>query len=561
DFYFASGYYEAEAGLYILGPRTYDPSLGRFLQKDPLAGSLLDLVSQNEYVYANNDPVNKIDPTGHRAEIASVGQSAKAIAASARAAARQMGVVVTEKKKEIADLEADPLSSPDDLLAARGALAAALESKEAMLELAKNNEEDVARREAREIEEALADAAWQASLQSVAAPVLEATTTPEIVPSVEIAPLEVPVESPQPPIVEDPGPVSFLRDASGFVSESLYKLVPKVEAKKKKAKKPKPPPPPKKVVKKEAPKKLSKAELRKLEKQEKEEKALKDLKSTSKVQASSAAVVVTQKKGSTPAPSTAAVSQGIKQQMSTLSVAPSVATTKTSSATKLVSAPSAVKVSQISVSLVASINAQAEKLAKDIAAVRAKQAAENARAVALAAQLVANGKAKVTPVVNSSLVKNAQYGLAACSFEPTIVGGTCGLVDGVLYLLQGNSTSAGLSFGGALPLGAGFAYDTSKAARVAEDVSKVGKTTMTQWGWSGTAVWKNFVTTIGKGGTIENLAGKVPTKSEAVTLIGEAKGKIDRIEGPHAIPNPHVYNHINYTTESGLKGTIRIQDL
>ncbi|MDP2816559.1 MAG: RHS repeat-associated core domain-containing protein, partial [Rectinemataceae bacterium] len=159
DFYFASGYYEAEAGLYILGPRTYDPSLGRFLQKDPLAGSLLDLVSQNEYVYANNDPVNKIDPTGHRAEIASVGQSAKAIAASARAAARQMSVVITEKKKEIADLEADPLSSPVDLLAAQGALKAALESKEAMLELARNNEDDVARREAREIEEVLADAA------------------------------------------------------------------------------------------------------------------------------------------------------------------------------------------------------------------------------------------------------------------------------------------------------------------------------------------------------------------------------------------------------------------
>jgi RHS repeat-associated protein len=296
DFYFASGYYEAEAGLYILGPRTYDPSLGRFLQKDPLAGSLLDLVSQNEYVYANNDPVNKIDPTGHRAEVASVGQSAKAIAASARAAARQMSAVITEKKKEIADLEADPLSSQDDVLAARGALAAALEAKEAMLELAKNNEEDVARREAREIEEAFLDAAWQASLQSVVAPVLEATTTPEVVPSVEIVPIEVPVESPQLPIVEDPGPISFLRDVSGFVSESLYKLVPKAEAKKKKAKKPKPPPPPKKVVKKEAPKKLSKAELRRLEKEEKEAKALRDLESARKNREAQKALAAAQKK-------------------------------------------------------------------------------------------------------------------------------------------------------------------------------------------------------------------------------------------------------------------------
>lgn len=299
DFYFASGYYEAEAGLYILGPRTYDPSLGRFLQKDPLAGSLLDLVSQNEYVYANNDPVNKIDPTGHRAEVASVGQSAKAIAASARAAASQMSAVISEKKKEVANLEADPLSSPTDLATAQGALRAAQETRDAMLELAKNNEEDVARREAREIEEAVADAAWQASLQSVAAPVLvpEATTTPETVPSVEAPPVEVPLESPEPPLVESTGPVSFLRDVSGFVSESLYKLVPKVEAKKKKkSKNKKSPPPKKKKAKEKAPKKLSKAELRKLEKQEKEAKALRDLESARKNREAQKALAAAQKK-------------------------------------------------------------------------------------------------------------------------------------------------------------------------------------------------------------------------------------------------------------------------
>ena len=434
---------------------------------------MLDLVSQNEYVYANNDPVNKIDPTGHRAEIASVGQSAKAIAASARATARQMSVLITEKKKEVADLEANPLSSQDDIVAAQGALRAALEAKDAMLELAKNNEEEVARHEAREIEEALADAAWQASLQSVVAPVLEATTTPEVVPSVEIAPLEVPIETPEPPAVESAGPVSFLRDASGFVSESLYKLVPKVEAKKKKSKSKKSPPPKKKKAKEKAPKKLSKAEQRKAEKSAKEAKALKDLKSTSKVQVAAAAVVATQKKGTVAVPSTATVSQGMKQQMSALSVAPSVATAKPSSATKLVSAPSSIKVSQLSVSLTASINAQAEKLAKDIAAVKAKQAAESARAAALAKQLAANGKAKVTPVVNSPLVKNAQYGLAACSFEPTVVGGTCGLVDGVLYSLQGNSTSAGLSFGGAIPF-VGAASDISKSSRILENFIGAG---------------------------------------------------------------------------------------
>ena len=49
------------------------------------------------------------------------------------------------------------------------------------------------------------------------------------------------------------------------------------------------------------------------------------------------------------------------------------------------------------------------------------------------------------------------------------------------------------------------------------------------------------------------------TLQKIVYLIEEAGGTVKRIEGPHNAPNPHNFNHINYTTPGGEKGTIRIQ--
>ena len=51
----------------------------------------------------------------------------------------------------------------------------------------------------------------------------------------------------------------------------------------------------------------------------------------------------------------------------------------------------------------------------------------------------------------------------------------------------------------------------------------------------------------------------MPTEQEAISLINESGGIVNRIEGPHNPHNPHNYNHINYTTPSGGKGTIQIQ--
>jgi RHS repeat-associated protein len=62
------GQWDAETGLYYLGARFYDPSLGRFIQEDAIEGSADHPASQNRYVYCQNDPVSLIDPTGYSPE-------------------------------------------------------------------------------------------------------------------------------------------------------------------------------------------------------------------------------------------------------------------------------------------------------------------------------------------------------------------------------------------------------------------------------------------------------------------------------------------------------------
>jgi hypothetical protein len=65
-----------------------------------------------------------------------------------------------------------------------------------------------------------------------------------------------------------------------------------------------------------------------------------------------------------------------------------------------------------------------------------------------------------------------------------------------------------------------------------------------------------------KPGTKTTIKGQVPSEKEAIDLINEAGGKVQRIEpahGPGSVSS-HDYPHINYTTPSGEKATIRIQE-
>ena len=56
---FAGQYRDSESGLIYLRARYYDPSTAQFLSRGPI-----EHITGQPYLYANNNPVNNIDPTG-----------------------------------------------------------------------------------------------------------------------------------------------------------------------------------------------------------------------------------------------------------------------------------------------------------------------------------------------------------------------------------------------------------------------------------------------------------------------------------------------------------------
>lgn len=66
-FQFSKEQNDSESNLYFLRARYYDPSIGRFISKDPVKGVLTLPQSQNPYAYALNNPINLSDPSGEAA--------------------------------------------------------------------------------------------------------------------------------------------------------------------------------------------------------------------------------------------------------------------------------------------------------------------------------------------------------------------------------------------------------------------------------------------------------------------------------------------------------------
>ena len=50
---------------YYLRARYYDQGVGRFTQMDTWMGRNHDPITLHKYLYANADPINNIDPSGH----------------------------------------------------------------------------------------------------------------------------------------------------------------------------------------------------------------------------------------------------------------------------------------------------------------------------------------------------------------------------------------------------------------------------------------------------------------------------------------------------------------
>jgi RHS repeat-associated protein len=64
-FGFQGGLYDRDTGLVRFGARDYDPTIGRWLTKDPLGFE----AGLNFYAFCGNDPVNRIDPFGLKMDI------------------------------------------------------------------------------------------------------------------------------------------------------------------------------------------------------------------------------------------------------------------------------------------------------------------------------------------------------------------------------------------------------------------------------------------------------------------------------------------------------------
>ncbi|MBZ0166868.1 MAG: hypothetical protein K8I00_08670, partial [Candidatus Omnitrophica bacterium] len=64
-FYFTQHYEDPESGLTFMQARYYDPGLGRFLTPDTIIPDASNQQAFNRYSYSLNDPVNRVDPSGH----------------------------------------------------------------------------------------------------------------------------------------------------------------------------------------------------------------------------------------------------------------------------------------------------------------------------------------------------------------------------------------------------------------------------------------------------------------------------------------------------------------
>jgi RHS repeat-associated protein len=60
--------FDPDLGLYYLRARYCNPTMGRFMSRDPEGGKLIDPRTLHKYLYAGGDPTNRMDPRG-RAEI------------------------------------------------------------------------------------------------------------------------------------------------------------------------------------------------------------------------------------------------------------------------------------------------------------------------------------------------------------------------------------------------------------------------------------------------------------------------------------------------------------
>ncbi len=66
DIRFTGQRLDSSTSFYYYGARYYDPELGRFISADTIIQAPFDPQSLNRYTYCRNNPINYVDPTGHK---------------------------------------------------------------------------------------------------------------------------------------------------------------------------------------------------------------------------------------------------------------------------------------------------------------------------------------------------------------------------------------------------------------------------------------------------------------------------------------------------------------
>jgi len=144
-----------------------------------------------------------------------------------------------------------------------------------------------------------------------------------------------------------------------------------------------------------------------------------------------------------------------------------------------------------------------------------------------------------------------------------VVGGSISAGTGGILLVAGVAISVAGVTAGAVEVTVGGVIVAAAINNLSNDISKMNNAQrgVGGKGWHGDSTWKGNVKTVKNGGTIESLNGGIPTEAEAKQLIDEAGGKVVRVQPAHPEGgiSTHTYNHINYTTASGARATIRIK--
>jgi len=65
NFRYRGYYYDSDLSLYRTQTRLYDANTGRFISPDKFVSTGQGILGNNMYLYCGNDPVNRVDPSGH----------------------------------------------------------------------------------------------------------------------------------------------------------------------------------------------------------------------------------------------------------------------------------------------------------------------------------------------------------------------------------------------------------------------------------------------------------------------------------------------------------------